>query len=381
MVLISAGTYLKAAQEAVVIAPVADLLGQSMKSFYKNQQKTALPNDKIENHYNTMKPVTQGEEICPRIYQLLFNERITILEEQGPEVKIKVPYALYGVGSQGKLAGTYWTLKKNLRTKDEIGQATFERVVPQSLNGNLTQQNTITLTTPFSHKASEKTFSAGTRFMIHHVSPQKNYVVSFYDPHYKKVALITIPHEICKENPTNQQQAQKEYVNLLRSWAKASTSQTTIPYVWGGASFTQDPQTKALGGFDCAGVIIRAAQSRSIPFFLKNSSAQKYHLDELNNQQLEEGDIMWIPGHVMIVSDLKRNTMIEARGHSSGYGRLHELPLNKLFKNINTFTDLLAAYRSKKPLEMIDKQGKTSTTITDYNLLKFSSVWKNHPKW
>ncbi len=65
---------------------------------------------------------------------------------------------------------------------------------------------------------------------------------------------------------------------------------------------TQHP----MSGFDCAGIISRAAQMCGIPYYFKNTYTLAHYLKSLSiDTHLQEGDLIWIPGHVMIVSDLK----------------------------------------------------------------------------
>jgi hypothetical protein len=42
----------------------------------------------------------------------------------------------------------------------------------------------------------------------------------------------------------------------------------------------------------------------------------------------------------MIVSDVKKNEVIEVRGYESGYGDLHILPLSQCFSGVKSFADL-----------------------------------------
>src|SRR5205814_4688733 len=108
---------------------------------------------------------------------------------------------------------------------------------------------------------------------------------------------------------------------------------------------TQSPKN----GFDCSGVILRAAQIAGIPYFCKNTTTIAQCLTPLKSeQQLREGDLILIKGHVMIVSDITKNLLIEARSYGHGYGKLHEISIDQVFEGIETYKDLCDAYYEKK---------------------------------
>jgi hypothetical protein len=71
----------------------------------------------------------------------------------------------------------------------------------------------------------------------------------------------------------------------------------------------------------------------------------------------------------MMVADTKKNTLIEARGYPHGYGKVHEISVSEQFKNIHTFSDLLNAFRMKKPLQRLDRSGTVTDTISSFKIL------------
>jgi cell wall-associated NlpC family hydrolase len=137
----------------------------------------------------------------------------------------------------------------------------------------------------------------------------------------------------------NPRDAQLLYVDSIRQWVE--TAEKPIPYVWGGSSFTNAPKGSGPhAGCDCSSLIMRAAQLFSIPYFYKQSSLVQRLDDVPVGDMPEPGDILWMPGHVMVVGDVKNNTVIEASGYNSGYGNVHELPLEQRFHGIRTYEDL-----------------------------------------
>ena len=183
----------------------------------------------------------------------------------------------------------------------------------------------------------------------------------------------------------------QQFVALVRSWAHQANG--FIPYVWGGCSFTHTswPHTfdeietdnnqsyfalknylhTPKPGLDCSGLVYRAAQLVGIPYFCKNTFTIEHTLTRLQpGQQLREGDLIVVPGHVMIVSDIANNLLVEARSYHHGHGKVHEIELGKVFKDITSYTDLAAAYSSKAPLYRIDSNGKARDTFTQFALMQ-----------
>lgn len=361
------------AQEAVVIVSIADLLGQSMHSYLQKKNKKAPTQQEIIQAYESL-PEIQGDDTnCLRIYQLLFNECAEVLDVKGCEVKLQVPYALYANSQNGKLSGVYWTLKKNIILKSDLGQKEYDHAIPQPFKGTSEKQKIAVLRKPYYDPVTALTFSAGTKFVTQS-QLKDTYRVVRYSPKRKKIIMSTVPSHFFmqKDNDVERKKQQQQYVYLLREWAHNTLPPT---YIWGGASYSSSKIKTPKTGLDCSGAIIRSSQACSIPFFYKNSSAMKFHLKNYEKGTIEDGDIIWFNGHVMVISSVKDNLIIESRGHASGFGKLHELPLSKLFKNIQTYNQLLTACQEKKPLELLDKDGKVSATIKTCKFLRYASVW------
>jgi cell wall-associated NlpC family hydrolase len=203
---------------------------------------------------------------------------------------------------------------------------------------------------------------------------------------------------IFNENKTKKERI-ADYVTLLKKWAHQKTG--SIAYVWGGTSFistinkpfsevfqTKDVKTYSFyqheddisspkNGFDCSGLITRATQICAIPYFCKNTTTIAHCLKPLAKETaLSEGDLILIKGHVMVVSDIQKNLLIEARSYGHGYGKLHEIPLNKVFDGINNYQDLLEVYFNKKPIKRKDIQGMARDTFANVQLLSMESVWE-----
>ncbi len=387
--------------QAVVIVPVADLVGQPMKIYY--------PNKSVDTAYEEL-PLCGGnlkpERACPRIHQLLFNEVVTILDQQEEEVRICVSNIFYNVAGSAKPQTTYWTLKKNFLPLSQIPKSLYNTpVIPNSIDfktkdKDQRMQNIITLTLPFYDRITKQTFSAGTRFCQIPSKNQNKLSVLIFDPQSKQVKSAKIPKKLCiMSQKQTKQESITSFVHLLKKWTHNGNS---IAYVWGGCSLINTYQTNDFThveiplspeektscysrgytyvpktGFDCAGLITRAAQICDMPYFFKNTTTIVQNLKTLGTaQRLEIGDLIWIPGHIMVISDIDKNLAIEARTYQQGYGKVQELPLKNIFQGINTYNDLQEAFFKKKPLFRVNNKGIVKEKFSYFKLLKIASIWE-----
>lgn len=362
----------------LVIHPVVDLIGQ--------------PIAKTGCTYANL-PVAGSEDICPRMHQLLFNETVEILKESAEDYCIRIPNLFYITAKNASPHTSYWTSKKNILSLADIPITKTDSLIPQPINFRNPSQNTqatVALIKPWHSKKLNMTFSAGTRFVT--TGPQKrhSFVISLLHPTKKKPISLNIPKSyVILQTDYSPKKARTIYNKILKSWAHMDGF---IPYIWGGCSFTYTHaakrpfRQKTCGkntlytiahdthaqkcGFDCAGLIARAAQIAGIPYYYKNTATLAAYLNPIKTYaRLQDGDLIWIPGHVMAVGSLKRNTLIEARHYSHGYGKAHEIALNKVFKGINTFADLLQANNKKTTLERLDSKGNVAQTINQIKIL------------
>lgn len=389
-------------QQAMVIVPVADLVGAPIQTFELG--KTIKESYSKINICGSSPTATQGS---PRIHQLLLHERVEIVSDNGDEVCIIIPQIFFITHELHKPQAMYWTLKKNLLTfgKIEAHPNSLEKIpraptykAPLEITN---AQNTVVLIKPFHDTVTQQTLSAGTRFIIDTSKKFDDYYnVYIFDRKSSHFKTILIPKKILLLVQKNSiEHCIKCFVSLLKIWAHCTTG--SIPYVWGGCSFTHccnhgftEHKIKLtngkeisvfkrincpegpIGGMDCAGLITRAAHICGIPYYFKNTYTLAHYLKSLSiDQHLQEGDLIWIPGHVMIVSDIANNKIIEARGYSSNYGIIHEITIEQMFKGMKTYADLIHAYRHQKPLVRLNKEGEEVEEIKKYKILKLASAW------
>lgn len=396
----SSGTPLcKTPYQALTIVPVADLVGQSLQS-------SARESSIIQRYHRIPLCGKQGKNICPRIHQAVFNEVVTVLEEHGDEVKIKINNVFYELSHDPTPQDIYWSLKKNFVNLDSLQQKNkYISIIPEPIKYYSKQdeanQNIVTLKKPYYEASLGLTFSAGTRFVKTDTQADDCYVVFALDSRKMAIKKIWLPKNSCLAlSGCTIKEKIKTFVALIKEWAHIDKG--FIPYVWGGCSFTdvcyqehfsEITSYKPRGsyyqrtgykkfpfcGLDCAGLVMRAAQICEIPYFFKNTLTLAHGLQSLKeHESLHEGDLIWFPGHVLIVSNVKKNMIVEARSYSHGYGKVHESALNKVFKEINTFSDLIKAYNTQEPLYRLDNNGVVMHSIPTYKILKLSSIWNQH---
>jgi len=393
------------AQKAVICVPVADLIGQ--------QITTLIPNTSAEKSYATI-AVCAGQIkssiACPRLHQLLYNDRVEIIKTIDDEVCIRIANAYYLIPSSSQPQTHYWTLKKNIALLDDlVAHDIAAHHIPESINFSDTNHlalhhpNIVTLTEPHYDSALRVTFSAATRFVKTSTQRKRRSstieVFALDYPHIKERTIKIPCHKCIVDDGTKTQDERiADFVTLLKKWAH--TKKGVIPYVWGGTSFTKPIQstfkevTKTghngdysfyeydkdtlfpKNGFDCSGVILRAAQICGIPYFCKNTTTIAQCLTSLAKENsLKAGDLILIKGHVMIVSDIAKNLLIEARSYGHGYGKLHEIAISEVFEGIENYKDLTDVYFEKKIVKRKDKLGKVRDTFSSLQLFSIMSVW------
>lgn len=393
---------LSAPEQAVFVVPVADLIGQPITSIEPHAST-------LTQYHNLPICGKSGTYACPRLMQGLFNERVTLLQIRGEEAQISLSHLFFLTPPSTKSHTSYWTLKKNVvpikALKNTIDITSIPPAISYKNNHSIKHAQTITLIEPWHSKKTNQTYSVGTRFMLAQTpsNESENYQIKLFDPQQKTSLKTAIPkgkaihtHKMPKQEKINLM------VSIVRKWANQKKG--CIPYVWGGCShratyadnkytikekkyagekvsYIHRPDTKhyPIDGFDCAGLVARAAQLAGIPYFYKNTTTLAQKLRPLaQEEQIENGDLIWIPGHVIIVSDVSNNLIVEARHYSHGYGRVHEIKLNQEFKDMHTYNDLKKAFFNKQPLMRLNKQGDVISTINNFKILKLSTVWPSN---
>ncbi|KKP27251.1 MAG: hypothetical protein UR12_C0029G0006 [candidate division TM6 bacterium GW2011_GWF2_30_66] len=413
-------------QKAFVSVPIADLTGDYLNGYRFNRlHLNGLHLDKNNldikknNKYQTYETLPleskKGTSNCKRINQALFNEIVEIISEKDNQVQVKTLNTFYqNQNPETKLItnqSIYWAKKDNFILFEDLEKAYLDKnLIPKAIkysskNIEKANKNTVTLKLPFYDKVTNKTYSAGTRFVKTGKTQTKKYIQVFiFDPANGNSKLYTfkkteIPLELCANHSKNKNNLtsknanklkREEFLEILKNWANIKNG--FIPYVWGGSSYTQvcnknkiafDPEFKvytrpefnlaanrefatrefATPGLDCSGLVARAAQICNIPYFYKNTLTARNNLTKIASlKDLKNGDLIIYNGHIIVVSDIKNNKIIEARTNEHGCGRVHEVVLSDVFYNIKTYQDLFNLRDTnlrdpKNILERIDTVG------------------------
>lgn len=387
------------AKQGILVVPVADMIYPSAK--------TVFPKKSVFNFYKSIPfapfDSKDGTYSCFRLHQALFNEIVEIVSEAENEICIKVSNCFFK-NSSDNYNSTFWTLKTNIMPVDNLKKKAINLShIPNPINYKNPQgsiQKIISLIFPFHDQKTNLTFSVGTRF-VYESKNNSTYAAYIFDPKLMLIRKSEIPTNICFDNQEKLSEEQRinKFINILKRWAHLKSG--FIPYVWGGCSFcfaakdkfelVEQKEKKELKrfydypsykkitktGMDCSGMILRATQICGIPYYFKNTLTAEQNLESLNeNDSISNGDIIWFSGHVIIVSDVKKNLCIEARHYDHGFGKIHEIHIKKLFKNIDNFDKLLEAFKNKASLERLNKENKVAQIIPKFKILKLKSTWK-----
>jgi hypothetical protein len=379
---------------AITCVPVANLAFQPLARLFPKQNIRSLYCEM------SLEGTKEAPRLCTRAHQLLLHEQVEILDKKGDEVLVRIHNCYFAVNETKYTE--YWSHKSNFISLKKLKNHHIDcSLLPPPLcfeAGTIapTNNNIATLLFPFYDTTTNRIFSAGTRFVLAQPVNKQDTEIFVWTLNPINITLyqLAIPKNLCiVYYPQDGHRARTAFVQLLRLWARAS-SDKIIPYVWGGCSFTtlyspeiitgpDNPSPKSTTpfsllnkeimatGFDCAGTILRAAQILNIPYFFKNSLTAHNNLKHISRyEDLACGDILYIKGHVMVVADQENNTLIEARSHFHGFGKLQEIKLSDEFKGIATFRQLVTTCNRGIPLDRLDAQGKIIAQITDAQLLQ-----------
>lgn len=318
---------------------------------------------------------TRNYAFCARIHQALFNECFQVVETSGDMVALSIPWAIYGYDDVGKPQCRYWAERKNLVMLDTISNHhTLQESIPHYAH----KKNSITLKMPYTDTTGI-TYSVGTQFVCtHHQPDQKAFQVVYLDTQKISLRTMFVPHACAyKQNKQSLHQSRQQFVQLLTEFIGETAQQedyNTVPYVWGGGSFTKpysenfnedrngfhraERETVPLSGYDCSLLVLRFARMAQLPYTFKTTAMlEKYGKKFTPKDTLQEGDLIWLQGHVVVITDLQNCLVTEAVGYENFYGKLQTLHLSELLKDINSWDDLLHAYYSNRSVMRLDKYG------------------------
>jgi hypothetical protein len=370
---------------AFVSAPVTDMIHTAP------EKKHILYS---ENRYMSL-PCSGSWE---RLHQLVFNHPVFILKEFGYEAFIEAPGLI--AMSKGKpvpLRG--WVLKKHLTPmsaiyKRRFGDASFPD--PIGLGIKKGQGPEVALITPYTIPETGITLSAGTHFVIEDEMPSA-FQTSIWDEKNRTFHKLKIPKKIALAKlELTKEAAVDRFVKIIRFWS--TQKEGFIPYVLGGCSWLRNYEKLSFNrvkgsdrkliferaekeggqhsGFDCSSIIYTAARIAGIPYGCKNTRAIHHFLNPMKkSERIEKGDLILIPGHVVVISSIKPLRIAQARGYASGVGRVYECEARDLLKGVRTAEDLQTLYSRAQPLPWMTK-GSRVQPYTTWGIFKIRSAWR-----
>ena len=319
-----------------------------------------------------------------RAHQGLYNDVGFCSDQTEDKIKISYPDIVYGFHSKTKRKlNSFWAKKDHVGSLEDLPEE-FLDAIPDKAYG---QKPTIVLTYPW------KDFSVGTRFThIPENDTKKTYAIKYIDHATQELIFDKVPKKnSLEEIQLDEQNSRKLFIKIIEKFVNRvdqSGKHHVIPYVWGGSSFTKpykdedfykedgtwhrnNEESSTYSGYDCSEFIMRMAKIAGIDFPWKTTTAIERSLKPVNdNNDLQDGDIIWVPGHVMIASNIKRNELIESRAYASGYGCVHRISLEECFHGISTYDDLLDHYYNHIPVQFKNRDGSVASKKYPVKLLK-----------
>jgi len=369
------GSYFEQEGAVIITVPIADCLFTAAQDI-DTSLRGASSSTSIEDFYAYLAfSPDSGPNSCPRVHQCLYHDAGIVREEKGEELFIEFPHFYYC--EAGVARSNFWVHKDSVRPVKDVPSSLL-RYIPEphiAKRSIMADPEVLTLLLPWQDPQTSVWYSAGTRFVRNKsVDTDSHYGISVVDHAHDAVYTAFVHHtEAIIDTPRTLEQAKKLFVSILRMWV--SHAQGVIPYVFGGCSYIQrfSPHdfyrwegkrgddlisnwrrpcpTGAQSGFDCSGLVLRAAQLSGITYWCKNTTTIGQTFKDIPQQEpLEEGDLILIKGHVMIISDVKNNLYIDTVGYGSGVGCLHEASLSDMFVEVGTYDELHEYARTQQPL-------------------------------
>lgn len=294
---------------------------------------------------------------CQRLHQLIFNEVVKVKDLTSTHAQVECGSFFFS-GMHGQDQNSLWIKKENILSLKDLGKRSkstipfapsYKKFTPPD---NLSKKSKV-LKEPFGK------YSIGTRFVISR-EDENNYIVEAIDKH-QAIKQIVINKKYFQPKVKNKRKA---FVKIIQ---RLTQEKPKIRYIWGGTSFIKKSHHNKtrlpLVGMDCSGLILRTAQIVDIPYFCKNSLTASAYLEQITDpKKIEAGDIIWFPGHVIIILDPENNLCAEANGY---YEHLHAIRLEKVFKDITSFKQMM----EQKELQRI-MPDRTLKKINQFKILK-----------
>lgn len=316
------------------------------------------------------------------IFNIVEYENGNLINYLGDYIKIQHPFYFYE--KDGKVINEFYIKKESFIRSEKINKKLKKYIVESYYYDKFIESNLISGTiinpTKIKNKNKDIYLYPGTRLRF--TDSTDNYLCGYIIKNKSDFIIFEIKKDdvlLDKDIPKNDEEKRKLFISLLKNWLVISEkNKATIPYFYGGTAinfplknlskikineknfYVWEKNKKNLNmivGIDCSGLICLAARISGFKFYLRDSFIQNKYLEKVNDiNEIKNGDIIWIPGHVMIINK-NENTIIESVGYDSKFNGLVENKIYKRFENINNLNDLINLKNEKNPLILISKDG------------------------
>jgi hypothetical protein len=162
-----------------------------------------------------------------------------------------------------------------------------------------------------------------------------------------------------------------------------------VAFVWGGSSFVKTYKrddfyldtaagvwqrkgnTGPYSGYDQSEFVWRMSSMAGVRFPWKTTRAMRAALRPLlPDENLQKGDLIHVPGGVMIVADRDNDVIVRVSGYRWGKGCIHTCTVAEAFEGISTFDELLTVYRAGGTVLLKDRDGNPLEKEYELTLLK-----------
>jgi hypothetical protein len=318
-----------------------------------------------------------------RAHQGLLHEIVQLIKQSYGSLKIAYPNIIYGFDEEtNEPRNTFWTSAAHILPLDELPQEN-RATIPHP---QYAYEPTIVLRYPWNG------FSVGTRFKnIPEQNTSETYGIVRTNFATNEIVYEQVPCEYAlveiKQDPQSTRKLFVTIINDLVDAVAATGTDNIIPHIWGGSSFIyaykqaefyehngtwhRMGNTAPYTGYDASEFVMRMAKIAGIDFPWKTTAAMRESLAELSSTDLlQDGDLLWIPGGIGIVSSIERNEITGTRSYASGYGCVVRLALSDCFENIDTYADLLNRYHNQESIRFKNKNGDVLEKEYQFKFLK-----------
>lgn len=379
---------------ALIISPVVDVLGNAPDAF-----KSKVENSRRYRNIPFSHTAIDYKKVkwSSRLHQLLFNQLVYVVKEHANEALVEIP-ELTLKPNPTELAYNLkgWISKKHLIFLDQMQRRGFDFETLPAFKGS--HFKSFFLLKPHFVKELGIKYSVATEFVIQNES-KEHWIVPVFQANKMENTLIYFPKNKCLVNKEmGFEEKINRFLSILHIWAQSKEG--FIPYVLGGSSCTDLINNKKViveivktlhkkgvmykrpwnwkrpaSGLDCSSMIYLAARMAGLPYNFKNTSSLKNQLKEIQaNEPIEPGDLLWIPGHVMVLSRVDKSlSFIHAAGYSLNYGRVCEIQSKDLFRSVHKASDLISLKRRRQALQLLNAKGEVAKIVNTWKILKIRS--------